>query len=177
MPLTGTTLPSSVPPSQYATSFDRTMAFAENQTRIATGFLDNINAQIDIGAAAALPSGAGIGSGVGRMDGFWTTQVSVMDFSNGDEFYRLFLLGSNDVAFGNGNVDLLAMHDFAAASAGRIVTPLMGASLAAPTRIYVPFNNLRQGLLYRYLRCQVVIGGTTPSITLTTWLSKARELF
>jgi hypothetical protein len=110
-------------------------------------------------------------SGVGRKEGIWVINGTAIDFSSGDETYRLHLLGSNDVAFGNGNVDLLAFQDFAAASAGRIIATLLGASLAAPSVCYVPFVNLKQKLLYRYARCRLVAGGATPSITLSTWLS------
>jgi hypothetical protein len=148
--------------------------FADGQTLTATGDLNNVNSQLDIGGVVNLPSG--IGSGAGRTSGMLVLNVTAMDLSSGDESYKFALLGSNDVLFQNGNVDLLAFHDFAAASAGRVIATLLGPSLPAPTRVYAPFVNLRQNLVYRYLRCRVVIGGTTPSITVTSWLSFAREL-
>jgi hypothetical protein len=173
MPLTAGNLPSQ--PTFYATPFDRALAFCDAQVLTATNYLDNISQTIDLGGYAPTPVG-GIGSGAGRNDGVWVLNVSAMDFASADETCRFHLLGSNDVAFGNGNVDLLAFHDFAAASAGRIIgTGLMGASLPAPTRVYVPFTTLRQGLVYRYVRARLVAGGTTPSITLTSWLSFANE--
>jgi hypothetical protein len=152
--------------------------FSDGQVLTATGDLNNVNAQLDIGGVAPL-AGFAVGSGAGRHQGMLVLNITAMDFSSGDETYRFHLLGSNDAGFGNGNVDLLGFHDFAAASAGRIIATLMGASLAAAGaagRVYVPFVNLRQGLVYRYLRCRVVIGGTTPSVTVTSWLSFAREL-
>jgi hypothetical protein len=176
MPLTAGNLPSQAP--QYAVPFDRSTCFADAQTLTLTGDLNNVNAQLDIGGVTNV-AGGGVGSGAGRSDGVWVLNIPAMDLASGDESYRFHLLGSNDSAFGPGNVDLLGFHDFAAASAGRIIPTLMGPSLAAggaASRVYVPFVNLRQGLVYRYLRCRVVIGGTTPSITVTSWLSFAREL-
>jgi hypothetical protein len=173
MPLAGANLPSQVP--NFAVPIDRATMFSDGQVLTATADLSNINSQLDFGGQAPL-AGFGVGSGVGRTSGMWVLNITAMDFSSADESYRFALLGSNDVNFGNGNVDLLAFHDFAAASAGRIIATLLGPSLAAPTRIYRPFVNLSQGLVYRYLRCRVVIGGTTPSVTVTSWLSFAREL-
>jgi hypothetical protein len=173
MPLTAGNLPSQ--PTFYATPFDRALAFCDAQALNATGDLNNINAQLDLGGFAPTPVG-GVGSGAGRNDGVWILNINAMDLASGDETYRFHLLASNDSAFGNGNVDLLAFHDFAAASAGRIIPTLMGPSLAAPTRVYVPFTTLRQGLVYRYVKARLIAGGTTPSITLTSWLSFAREL-
>ena len=80
-------------------------------------------------------------------------------------------IGSNDAGFGNGNVELLQFNDLAAASAGRIIATLLGPSLPAPTRVYPPFTNRSQGILFRYLRARLVAGVTTPSIALTGWLS------
>lgn len=176
MPLTSGNLPSQAP--GYATPFDRASAFCDAQILTATGDLNNINAQLDVGGVMNLAGGA-LGSGSGRTDGVFVINATAMDIAQGDEFYRFHLLGSNDATFQNGNVDLLGLHDFAASSAARILATLLGPSLAAggaASRVYVPFVNLRQGLVYRYLRCRVVIGGTTPSITVTSWLSFAREL-
>jgi hypothetical protein len=173
MPLTAGAqlLPSQ--PAIYATPFDAQLAFTlvTGQNLTATGDFNNGNTQLDLGGFASGPGGAP-GSGVGRCDGIWILNVTAVDFSSGDETYKLHLLGSNDVAFGNGNVELLAFHDLAAASAGRQIATLLGPSLAAPTRIYRPFTNLSQGILFRYVRMRLVAAGTTPSITLVAWLSR-----
>jgi hypothetical protein len=72
------------------------------QTITATGYLNNLNSgQLDLGGAS--PS-----SGAGRTDFILTMDITACDFSSGDESYKLCLFGSNDVAFGNGNVELLA---------------------------------------------------------------------
>jgi hypothetical protein len=174
MALTPNTLPSNVP--DYATPYDAINAFASAQTLTATGFVNNLNLRLDFGGAS--PS-----SGAGRTGGMWCTDITAIDFTSGDETYAFALLGSNDSAFGNGNVELLAYHDFAAASAGRVIPTLLGASPAIPptgiagTIIKIPFTNLMQRIVYRYAQCRVTIGGTTPSVTVTSWLSFAGQDF
>ncbi len=170
MALTINTIPSQVPypPAPY----DATNAFASAQTLTATGYVNNLNAVLDLGGGVPV-------SAAGRTEGIWCMNITAIDFSSADESYQLHLFASNDSAFGNGNVDLIAFRDFAAVTAGRKVATIMGATLAIPPtnaaglRVYTPFSNLFGNTVYRYLKCYAVIAGTTPSITLTSWLSYA----
>jgi len=169
MALTVNLIPSQVP--FYATPFDAQTAFTAAQTLAATGYLNNLNSgQVDLG-------GANPSSGAGRTSGMWVLDITAIDFASVDETYRFSLFGSNDVAFGNGNVEILQTQDFAAVTAGRLVPTIAGASLAMPpvgaagTICQFPFTNLRARIVYRYLRCYVTIGGTSPSVTVTSWLS------
>jgi hypothetical protein len=171
MPLTANAIPSQVP--LYATPFDALNAFTSAQTIAVTGYLNNLNSGLlDLG-------GANPSSGAGRTEGMWCLDITNVDVSSGNETYAFYLFGSNDVAFGNGNVELLAAHDIAAASAGRLVATILGPSPAIPptglagTLFQIPFTNLMQRIVYRYLKCYVVIGGTTPTITVTSWISKS----
>lgn len=115
--------------------------------------------------------------GVGRIDGYWCIDITAIDFSSGDESYKLFLMGSNDVAWGNGNIDILACRDFAAVTGGRLVTTIAGATPTIPASqmgggiFAVPFTNQMNDYIYRYLRAYAVIAGTTPSITALTWIT------
>src|SRR6266511_1976090 len=156
MPLSANPIPSMVPPSQFAAPFDAQAAFVLTPTAFtATGFGGSVT--LDLGGLVNLPRG--IGSGAGRKTGLWCLQVAAIDLASGDESYKLALLGSNDAAFGNGNVDLLAFTDFAAASAGRQIPTLLGASLSTvPFIQYMPFVNLKQGrLIYRYARLHLTV--------------------
>jgi hypothetical protein len=169
MPLTANTIPSQVP--FYATPYDAQNAFTSAQTLTATGYLNNLNSgQVDFG-------GANPSSGAGRTGGMWCMDITAIDFTSNDESYKFNLVGSNDVAFGNGNVELLAFHDFAAVTAGRQVatifgpTPTIPPTGAAGTILQIPFTNLMQRIVYRYARCYLVAAGTTPSVTVTSWLS------
>src|SRR6516165_6501803 len=116
MPLTNNTLPS-IPP-HFALPLDANMQFASAQNLQASGFVNNVNSVLDLG--------------LGRFTGMLALDISALDISSGNETYQLALLGSNDLAFGNGNVDLLAFHDFAAVTAGRIIPTLLAASPVIP---------------------------------------------
>lgn len=167
MALTANTIPSQVP--LYATPYDAMNAFASAQTLTATGYMTNT---LDVGGAQ--PS-----SGAGRTEGMWVLDITNLKVSATDESYRFHLFGSNDVAFGNGNVELLAMHDFAALAANRIVATILGATPTIPPTgmggvvLQIPFTNLMQRIVYRYLRVYAVIAGTSPTVTLSSWLSKS----
>jgi hypothetical protein len=170
MALTANTVPSQVP--DLACPYDAQLAFTSGQVIAATGYLNNLNSgQIDFG-------GANPSSGAGRKEGIWTIDVTNVDFSSADETYKFHLFGSNDVAFGNGNVELLAFHDLAAVTAGRQVATILGATPTIPpsglagTIFRIPFMTLMQRIVYRYVRAYVVIAGTTPTVTVTSWLSR-----
>ena len=172
MALTASLIPSQ--PSLYKAPFDATTAFTSAQTITATGYLNNLNSgQIDLGGSNPI-------SAAGRTDGLWQVYISAVNMVTTDEFYRFALLGSNDVAFGNGNVELLDFFDIAALSANRQIATILGASPAIPptgkaaTVFQRPCNNLQQEILYRYLRAYVVVGGTSPSVTCTSWFSRAQ---
>jgi len=161
MALTANTLPS-IPP-EYDVPFDAMLDLSGGaQTLTATGYMGSPN-QVDIGQ--------------GRLTGLMAIDISAIDVSSVDETYKFYLLGSNDVSWGNGNVELLAMHDIGAASAVRQIATILGASPAIPpagvtgSMIFLPFSNLMQGIVYRYIRGYVVIAGTTPTITFRSWVA------
>lgn len=158
-----------------ALPLDVGMQFSAAQVLTATGFLGiaaaqgAVNEQIDLG--------------IGRYDGILALDLLAMDISSGDETYRFALLGSNDIAFGNGNCELLVFHDFAAATTGRIIaSSFLGASPVVPEpgasvrRHAIPFSNSMGGFLLRYLRLYLVAAGTTPSITVTSWVTDRESI-
>jgi len=175
MALTANAIPSQI--TTYPCPYDAMTAFCSAQTLTATGYLNNLNSgQIDLGGGAPV-------SAAGRTDFIWSMDITALDETTTDEVYKLHLFGSNDVAFGNGNVELLAFHDFAGVSANRQVATILGASPAIPptnlggTIVQLPATNLMQRIIYRYLRAYLVASGTTPSITVTSWISKAQVKF
>jgi hypothetical protein len=138
------------------------------QTITATGYLNNVNANVVIGA--------------GRV-GFFTV-VDLTAESGTSPFFQFHVFASNDVAFGNGNVEDLYEFDYAPNTAQRLVTTIVGASIAVPdparagSLIFKPGWNFGQGMItYQYLRLYVVIGGTTPSITVTAWFAPLEYRF
>lgn len=170
MALTALTIPSQF--QVYPSPLDAAMEFTTGETLTATAYMGS-SAQLDLG-------GANPAAAAGRHEGIWNILISAIDMSSNDETYRFNLMGSNDAAWGNGNVELLAFHDLAAVTAGRIVATILGATPAIPptgltgTQLQILFSNMRQRILYRYLRGYIVIGGTTPSITYRSWISKAQ---
>lgn len=169
MALTALTIPSQI--GLYSSPVDAAMQFTTGETLTATGYMGS-STQLDLG-------GSNPAAAAGRHEGIWNILISAADMTSGDETYRMHLFASNDVAFGNGNVELLASHDLAAASSGRVVATILGASPTIPptnltgTQLQLLFSNQRQRILYRYLRGYWTIGGTTPSITYQSWISKA----
>ena len=171
MALTPNLIPSQV--TTFPCPYDATLAFCSAQQLTATGYFNNLNSgQIDLGGANPV-------SAAGRTDFVWTMDITVLDETTTDEVYKLHLFGSNDPVFGNGNVELLAFHDFAGLAANRQVATILGASPAIPavglggTIVQMLATNLMQRIYYRYLRCYLVASGTTPIITMTSWISRA----
>lgn len=161
MALTANTLPS-IPP-HFTLPLDANMQFCSAQNLTATGYLNNTTAVLDLG--------------LGRFTGMLALDLSALDMTSGDEKYQVALLGSNDNAFGNGNVELLALHDFAATAALRLIATICGINPAVPptnlggSLMALPFTNFMQGIVYRYAKLYAVLAGTTPSLTATAWIS------
>jgi hypothetical protein len=119
------------------------------------------------GAPAQLDVGPGI------FDGYW-----VIDWASrkqtGTEEYTVYLLGSNDPAFGAGNIEMLSVQDYGATRAA--VQPsgvTCGASpaVAGGETDYVPVLNFKSGIVYRYIRCWIDVVGTGPSASVNSWLT------
>lgn len=176
MALTANLIPSQV--TTFPCPYDATLAFCSAQNiGGASGLVaGNVNATLDLGGPSPV-------SAAGRTDFIWTTLITSLNFATGDESYTLRLLGSNDVAFGNGNVELLAMHDFAATAALRNLTNVLGITPTIPpanlagTHIQLPATNLMQRIYYRYLKMHMVVVGTGPAFTATSWISRANINF
>ena len=171
MALTANAIPSQV--TTFPCPYDATLAFCSAQALTATGYFNNLNSgQIDLGGAAPVAA-------AGRTDFIWSMDITAIDVSSGDETYKLHLFGSNDVAFGNGNVDLLAIIDVAATAALRNLATILGATPTIPPTglstmlIQRPFTNLVGRIYYRFLRCHMVAVGTGPSAVATSWISRA----
>jgi hypothetical protein len=149
-------------PGGSAHPFDAALAFCSAATLTSSGYLGS-------------PTNVFLGNG--RQSGIMVGDLSALDVASGDESYRFFLLGSNDSAFGNGNVEILGVADVAAASAGRLLPTIAGVSPTIPavgragSFIEIPFTNQRLGIIYAWARGYVLIGGTTPTVTLTSWLT------
>lgn len=172
MALTANLIPSQI--TLFPSPYDATLAFCSAQvlTATATFVAGNVNATIDLGGPSPV-------STAGRTDFIWNLLITAANFGTADESYTFRLCGSNDVAFGAGNVELLVMHDIAATAALRSLSAALGATPTIPptglagTLFQFPATNLMQRIYYRYLKMQLTVVGTGPSVTLTSWISRA----
>lgn len=161
MALTNNTLPSNLP--TIAVPYDALLAWP-SQTLTATGYMQiaSANGQLDLKP--------------GRLVGYWCFDISALTISS-NQTYALYLLASNDSAFGNANVEQLASYDLAAASSGRRIATILPATGTTPptgltaSRYVIPYTNMIGQYVFRYVQMYLVIGGTSPSITLTSWLT------
>lgn len=97
--------------------------------------------------------------GAARFEGVALIDVTAMDISSGDERYAILIQGSNSPTFASGVVNLAGHSLGAAASLSG------GAGDSVIGRYELPFNNEYADVVYRYLRTNTVISGTTPTIT------------
>lgn len=162
MGISKNTLPA-VPPD-FTLPLDASLEFASAQTLTASGYVNNTVAQIQVNP--------------GRLTGMLALDVSAMFVTTGDEYYRFLLQGSNDASFGNGNVATLAFAEFNSASANALVPTITGAFPTVPPAgkagwiRAVPFTNyIGGGFVLEYLKLYLVTGGTTPSITVSAWIT------
>lgn len=151
-----------------AVPLDVVQQFSLAQTLTASGFVNNVNTQVDLR--------------VGRESAGLVLDLSALKVSAGNETYLFGLFGSNDPAFGAGNVELITAHDFAAAAGGRLFSAFCGASPAVPQsgesirRHFLPFSNAFGGFMFRYMQLYALLGGTAPSVTLTSWITDRESL-
>lgn len=167
MALTKTTLPAIAP--THAVPYDVAASFGLGITMTASGY--------------AYPTAGGatttnyITMGPGRMEGYWRLDVSAAKVSAGNEFYQFFLLGSNDPAFANGNIDILGMYDIAATAALRDLPTIAAASPAVPdggltaSSFVIPMSNQRDQFVFEFINLYANIGGTSPTITFSSWVA------
>ncbi len=159
------TLPA-IPPLP-AVPLDTNLQCSSAQVLSATGYLNNVNTNINIGA--------------GRV-GFFAC-VDVTAISGTTPSFQFHVFGSNDVNFGNGNVEDLYEFDLSV-TGSRLVPTIIGASLAVPdagragTLIIKPGWNYGAGqITYQYLRMYAVLAGTSPSCTVTGWFAPVEYRF
>lgn len=159
MALTKALLPVNAP--THAVPFDATASFASAATLTASGFVGAANTPIILGP--------------GRFEGYWALDITAADVSSANEAYQFFLLGSNDPVFGNGNNEILAVHDIAATAALRLLPNIAAISPAAPdvglagSLFVIPFSTQLDQFVFTYVNLYCNIAGTTPSITFSSW--------
>jgi len=110
-----------------------------------------------------------------RIDAVAVIDVTAVT-SSGSALEKLLLVGSNDPAFGSGNVQLLAMYEFGNSS---VLDVLNGITTPAPaavggSRYELPFTNEQNNVKYQYVKIYNVITGSG-SITYRAFIAVLPE--
>ena len=111
------------------------------------------------GAAAITADGAGVvssaaatrdvgGSGLARFEAVAVVEISACDAASSDETYDIQIRGS-------------AASDMSSSQQLGSMTVTRGTT----GRLEIPFTNVKQGTVYRYIDAYFDVAGTTPSIT------------
>jgi len=101
--------------------------------------------------------------GAGRAEMVMLIDVTAIDIANADEEYNIIVQGSNDSGFASG-IENLAMLNLGATAARK-----GGAQDSTIGRYELPFPTEQDDQPYKYIRCYVDVGGTSPSIDFTAW--------
>ena len=114
--------------------------------------------------------------GDGVVEGYMIVDIDEILCSAADVLYEIFLQGSNVAAFATaGLVRNLAALELGAGELMTNATTTTGDQGAAGDRYVVPFRNVINGTVYRYVRVyQELVNGTGETITDTIWLSIKR---
>ena len=133
----------------------------------------------DAGAAitsSEVNSGGEIDLGASNVHGAVVIQCSAIKISANDEVYHIELQGTNTTGFGTATdivnlagIDLGPHQTVGATAADSEVDMTTGV-------YYVPFCNDFNGTSYQYVRLRITVGGTSPSITYTAFLSQQRTM-
>lgn len=126
---------------------------------------------LTITASDVIPAGqeGGFKIGKGRQDLWWVTDVIARDVASADELYRFLLQGCSVNTFTGQPIENLAMIEI-----GATAVRLGGAQTSPLGRYAVPISNeiLQKFADFEFVRLNVLISGTTPSITFSSWLSE-----
>jgi len=144
---------------------------------------DSLDSAGDVSAIVASQAGKildvakVIDLGDGIVEGYMIVDIDAIDVTAADELYEIFLQGSNVAAFATaGVVRNLAALELGSGELLTNATATTGDQGAAGDRYVVPFRNVINGTVYRYVRAyQQIANGTGESITDTIWLSIKRK--
>lgn len=166
-------------------SFDANMGLSDGVSAIAaTGYAQYAGADgiVDLGGdqnvTITLPSIADVSTikpQQARIDAVCVLDVTAVTTS-GTALAKVILVGSNDPAFGSGNVVELGMMEFGAAASisalNAFVTPAPNA--VGGSRYEIPFTSEQNNVKYQYVKLYVVISNSG-SITFKAFVAVLPE--
>lgn len=127
-------------------------------------------------SAAAQVSAAAKVIDLGGADPFFAVVVidaSAIEVDTGDEKYELMIQGSNSSTFAGAVSAVLAQMTL-----GHATALASGLATTTPGRYELPFLNVQNGTIYRYLRMYTKIAGTIATgINYTAFLGEVPKAF
>lgn len=106
-----------------------------------------------------------------RIDAYCIVDVTAIDIASGNETYKIMLMLSNDPAFGSGTAVNAAMIEVGKGAS------LDGLNMKDSVigRYELGFTNNVAGAIYQYAKLYLVLGGTTPSINISSFIAVTPE--
>jgi hypothetical protein len=157
-------------PNDRTYSFDANLQLSDNAAAYtATGFaqVGGANGILDLqGNQGTSPKQQA------RIDAVAVCDVTAIKTSSGNETYKLMVLVSNDPNFGVGNVEQ-AGEIMLGAAASRDGTNML---VSVTGRYEIMFSNNVAGAIYEYVALYLVIGGTTPTINIQSFIAVLPEM-
>jgi hypothetical protein len=121
------------------------------------------------GAIQAASADVIVAVGPGRKEGTWVVNVTAIDIASGDENYIFSLQATNDANFTTAAnvVELARLRT----GKGSTFLPNTAVRDVGVGRYEVPFTNEQAGETFKNTRVYVTVAGTTPTVTVDSWLS------
>jgi len=127
-----------------------------------------------VGKVATVAKIVDLGDGVVLADAVF--DINAIDVTTGDEMYLCKIEGSTSPTFASGIVTL-AVLQLGGATANAVVGAESAASALTNTKRFpVAFRNHKYGLLFRYVRANFILSGTSPSLDAECYVSPIQTL-
>lgn len=161
-------------------SFDRNLVLTDGVTLTASGYVTGSPSGVDMGGnqnvTITLPSiadSSSITPQQARADAVLVVDLTACDVSSADETYKMLVVGSNDPAFGAGKVASLGGIQLGVAGQNDIPNGITTPAPAAVggSRYEILFCTEQNNVKYEFVSLYIVLGGTTPSITLKAFIA------
>lgn len=157
-------------PNDRTYSFDANLQVSDNAAAYtASGYLQTGGADgmLDLGGNQGVTP-----TQFARIDAMLILDITAIDVTSGNETYQIDIMLSNDSSFAAGNV-----------VCGGGIQLGKGASLRGPVaqadsvtgRYELGFTNQVAGTIYEYMKVYVTTGGTTPSISIFSFVAVTPE--
>lgn len=169
-------------PNMRTYSFDANAQLSDNAAAyVASGYaqVGGADGIVDLGgnqgATITLPSIADVTTLTPqqpRIDAQLILDITALDITSGNETYQIDLMVSNDPAFAAGNAVCAAGVQL---GKGASLRGAVAQKDSVTGRIELGFTNQVSGNIYQYAKLFLTLGGTTPSINITSFIAVTPE--